>query len=118
MIAYMFARRMARLTATAALVAALTGGALAGCSGEGATASCSTSTCTITFERNVTNAKISILGIEVQLVSADDTSATLKVGGQQVTIQRGDGVNVGDFSAKVTSVTDSQVVVEISRAAS
>jgi hypothetical protein len=115
MIAYMFARRTARLAATVTLVAALTGGALAGCSGQGATASCSTNTCTITFERNVTNAKISILGIEVELVSADANSATLKVGGQQVTIQRGDGVTVGDFTVKVTSVTDSQVVVEASR---
>ncbi|WP_155368898.1 hypothetical protein [Catellatospora vulcania] len=101
--------------ATAALMAALTGGALAGCSGEGATSTCSSTGCTITFERNVTNAKISILGIEVQLVSANNDSVTLKVAGQEVTVQRGDGVQVGDFSVKVTSITDSQVVVEVTR---
>lgn len=115
MIAYMFARRTGRLIAIVALATALTGGALAGCSGEGATATCSTTTCTITFDRNVTDAKVSILGIEVQLVSADQDSVTLKVGGQQVTVQRGDGVQVGDLSVKVTSITDSQVVVEASR---
>ncbi|MFD0595636.1 hypothetical protein ACFQZ4_27690 [Catellatospora coxensis] len=111
----MFARRTRRLIATAALAVALTGGALAGCSGEGATSTCSTTGCTITFERNVTNAKISILGVEVQLVSANQDSVTLKVAGQEVTVQRGDGVNVGDFTVKVTEITDSQVVVQVDR---
>ncbi|GIF97229.1 hypothetical protein [Catellatospora citrea] len=111
----MFARRTSRLIATAVLVAALTGGALAGCSGEGATSTCSTTGCTITFERNVTNAKISILGVEVQLVSANQDSVTLKVAGQEVTVQRGDGVSVGDFTVKINEITDSQVVVQVDR---
>jgi hypothetical protein len=111
----MFARRTRRLIATTALAVALTGGALAGCSGEGATSTCSSTGCTITFERNVTNAKISILGIEVQLVSANNDSVTLKVAGQEVTVARGDGVQVGDFSVKITSITDTQVVVEVTR---
>ncbi|MBV1849249.1 hypothetical protein [Catellatospora tritici] len=111
----MVARRTGRQLAAVALAAVLASGSLAGCSGEGATATCSTSTCTITFDRSVNNAKISILGVEVQLVSADADTVTLKVAGNQVSINRGDGVKVGDLSVKVTSVTDSQIVVEASR---
>lgn len=116
MIAYMVARRTGRLLAAVALATGLAAGALAGCSGEGSTASCSTSQCTVTFERSVDKANIKILGVQVELVSATADTVTIKVSDQEVTLNKGESVKVGDFQVKVQSITDSQVVVEVSKA--
>jgi hypothetical protein len=111
----MVARQPGRFLAAVMLAMTLTAGALAGCSGKGATSSCSTTQCTITFERSTPNASIKILGVQVELVSATDNSATLKVAGAQVTINRGEGLNVGNLSVKVTEITPNQIVVQASR---
>jgi hypothetical protein len=117
MITLMVARKLARQIAAVTLAAGLAAGSLAGCSGEGAESSCSTSECTITFDRSVADAQISILGVQVQVVSATDDAVTLKVADREATINRGEGVNVGDFEAKVESITDTEIVVKVSRAA-
>jgi len=119
MIADMIAtlRRGSRWTATALLALSLGGTAtLAGCSAENASANCSsTSECTITFQRNADQAKISVLGVEISVVSADDSSVTLKVGGQQVTVQRDASATVGGLTVNLTSITDSEIVVKVTR---
>jgi hypothetical protein len=117
MITPMVARKLARQMAAVTLAAGLAVSALAGCSGEGSTSSCSTSQCTITFQRNVENAKISILGIEVQVVSATNDTVTLKVAGQEVNIDKGQGLSVGDFQVQVQEITDSEIIVQVSRGA-
>ena len=115
MIAYMVAWRIGRLVAAVLLATGLAAGTLAGCSGEGTTANCGTSQCTITFERSVEKANIKILGVQVELVRATADSVTLKVGEQEVTLNKNESVNVGDFQAKVQSITDTQIVVELSK---
>jgi hypothetical protein len=115
MITLMVARMLARQIAAVTLAAGLAGGALAGCSGEGSTSNCSTSQCTITFQRNVENARISILGIEVQVVSATNDTVSLKVAGQDLTINKGQGVSAGDFQVQVQEITDTEIIVQVSR---
>ncbi|GIH10503.1 hypothetical protein Rhe02_85700 [Rhizocola hellebori] len=106
---------VARVIATLALSAGLFASA-AGCSSEGASTSCSsTSACTITFDRGVDGAKASVLGVEVALVSATDTTATLKVAGQEVTVQNDQKVEVGDFTVTLKGLTESEAKVEIAR---
>lgn len=119
MIADMIAslRRGSRWTAAALLTLGLAGPAtLAGCSAENASANCpSTSECTITFDRSADNAKINVLGVEISVVSADDDSVTLKVGGQQVTVQRDASASIGGLTVNLTSITDSEIVVKVTR---
>ena len=110
-------RRSSRIAAAALLTLGLAGSAtLAGCSGEGATTSCSSTTeCTVTFDRKADTAKVNILGIDVSLVSADDTSVTLSVGGQQVTVQRDASATIGGLTLNVTSITADEIVVKVTR---
>jgi hypothetical protein len=110
-------RRSSRIAAAALLVLGLAGSAtLAGCSGEGATTSCaSTTECTVTFDRKADTAKVNILGVEISLVSADDSSVTLKVGGQQVTVQRDASASIGGLTVNVTSITADEIVLKITR---
>ena len=107
---------VARALAAIALSAGLLGG-LTACSGEGASTSCSsTSQCTVTFDRSVADANINVLGVEIAVVSATADDVTLKVAGQEVTIQSNQSVNAAGLQLKLQSVNDSQIVVEISRA--
>ena len=83
------------------------------CSSENTDCDITQAQCTVTFDRGV-NAKASVLGVDAEFVSATDTSVTLKIGGQQITVpldgqESSDGVNV-----KVQSITQDQVVVVIS----
>jgi len=105
---------VARVIATLALSAGLFASA-AGCSSEGASTSCSTSACTVTFDRGVDGAKASVLGVEVALVSATDTTATLKVAGQEVTVQNEQAVEVGGLTVTLKSITDSEAQVEVTK---
>jgi hypothetical protein len=105
---------VARVIATLALSAGLVVGA-AGCGTEGASTTCSTSSCTISFDRGVDGAKASVLGVEVALVSATDTTATLKVAGQEVTVNNNQSVEASGFTITLKSLTQSQVQVEVSR---
>ncbi len=105
---------VARVIATLALSVGLLAGTT-GCESEGASTTCSTSACTITFDRSVDGAKVNVLGIEVKLVSATETEATLEVAGQQVTVPNNQSVEAGDFTVTLKNLTDSQAEVEIAR---
>ncbi|NUT32558.1 MAG: hypothetical protein HOV79_05725 [Hamadaea sp.] len=110
--------RGSRLAAVVLLAALGFGGAatLAGCSGEGATTSCSgTSECTITFDRRADTAKVSILGVEVSVVSATDTAVTLNVAGQEVTVNANASTTVGGLTINVNQITDDEIVVKVTR---
>ncbi|NUR70025.1 MAG: hypothetical protein HOU81_04325 [Hamadaea sp.] len=110
-------RRGSRWTAAALLTLGLAGPAtLAGCSAENASANCaSTSECTITFQRNADKAKVSVLGVDISVVSATDDSVTLAVGGQQVTVKRDASASVGSLTVNLTSISDSEIVVKVTR---
>ena len=116
MIAKVKPRGISRVVATAVLALGLGLGTLTACSGEGASATCDgTSSCTITFDRSADTAKIEILGQTVQLVSATDSSVTLSVNDQDVTVNKGDGVTVGNLTVAVEQITADEVVVKASR---
>ena len=106
----------ARLAAFAA-IAALTGATLAGCSSKGADVSCATDACTVTFDRNG-HGEANILGIKVKLVDVQDDQAKMSVAGNEFTVPVGTSKDVqdGKFSVQVQQVTDSQVIVKVSRA--
>lgn len=82
----------------------------ASCSSENA--DCTTSSCTVTFDRGV-DAKASVLGVDAELVAADDKQVTLKVGGQQVTVPLGENETSGNFDISVESITKEKIVVKI-----
>lgn len=102
--------------ATAVLAIGLGLGTLTACSGEGASATCDgTSSCTITFDRKADAAKIEILGQTMQLVSATDSSVTLSVNDKDVTVNKGQGVSVGNLSVSVDEITADEIVVKATR---
>lgn len=116
MIAKVKARGISRVAATAVLMLGLGLSTLTACSGDGAKASCEgTTSCTVTFDRSVDHAKIDILGVTVQLDSADDSGVTLSVGDRQVTVSKGNGVTVGNISVTLDQVTDDQVIIKATR---
>jgi hypothetical protein len=117
MIANVGLRRIFRVAASAVLALGLGLGTLTACSGEGASASCtSTTACTVTFDRKADTAKIELLGVSVELVSADDSSVTLSVGGQQVTVQNHASVSVGGLTVAVDDITPEKITVKVTRA--
>jgi hypothetical protein len=104
----------ASATLAVALTATLTAG-VAGCSSHGANVSCSTTQCAVTFDRGISNASISVLGVTVKIVTVTNGSVTLSVAGNQVTIPVNQSVQVGGLAVTVKSVTASKVVVQISQ---
>jgi hypothetical protein len=104
-----------RIAAVAAL-AAFAGPVLAGCSSDGADVSCSTDACTVTFDRNG-HGEADILGIKVKLVDVQNGQARVSVAGNEFTIPVGSRTDVqdGKFSVQVQEVTDTQVVVKVTR---
>ena len=109
--------RGSRVAAVALLAVLGTGAAtLAGCSGEGATTSCSsTSECTVTFDRKADTAKVNILGVEVSVVSATDSAVTLNVAGQEVTVNANASTSIGGLTINVNQITDDDIVVKVTR---
>lgn len=104
-----------RRTLAAASLALLTLGAAGGCSSEGAQTTCSPSSCTITFDRGVEEAKVSVLGVDATLVNVEGSRATLEVSGQRVTIPVDGQAQAGDFTVSVQEITDAEVVIKVSR---
>lgn len=100
--------RTVRLLAAAALGLAV----LAGCSSDGVETDCSLNACTLTFDRGV-SASADILGVKVELVSAQDGQATVAVAGEQVTLPVDQATEVGGMQVTVKSVTAEQVVVQV-----
>ncbi|MBF6353299.1 hypothetical protein IU449_01840 [Nocardia higoensis] len=80
--------------------------------GPGSTAECHVDGCTITFTRGV-DAKASVLGVDVELVSVDGNMVTLGVAGKNVLVPIGETQSAEGFDIAVTEVTDQQVVVRI-----
>jgi hypothetical protein len=107
--------RSARRAATM-IVGALLGLALVtGCSSEGSDTSCSLDACTVTFDKGV-NASASVLGVDAKLVAADGDRVTVEVAGEQLSLTVGQpATEVGGLSVSLDSITDSNVVVKISR---
>jgi hypothetical protein len=106
----------ARIRASAAGLAAaavLAGGLLAGC-GDGADVSCGLSECTITFDRDE-EGNANVLGVNVELVSATDTAATVSVAGQQTTIPVDGSREIAGLTVRVRSITADEVVVVVNR---
>ena len=99
---------------TTALAAALAGG-VAGCSSHGAHANCSVTQCTVTFDRGVTSASISVLGVQAKIIAVKNGSVTLTVAGNQVTIPVNQSAQVGGLQVTLKSVTASKVVVQITQ---
>ncbi|WP_227996468.1 hypothetical protein [Nocardia australiensis] len=89
--------------------------AVAACTieGSGAKSECDTSGCTVTFNRGV-NAKVSVLGVDAELVAVDGNQTTLKVGGQEVTVPVGHSQSAEGIAITVQDVTDEKVVVKFS----
>jgi hypothetical protein len=112
--------------AAAMLVVLLAAPTLAACSSGGAKTSCDLSSCTITFPRNG-DTKVSVLGFEVAYVgtsgeqspssdkSPSSEKVTLKVAGQEVSAPIGQPIQVAGLNVTVESVTDSEVVVKVTR---
>ncbi|MEQ4209357.1 hypothetical protein ABN028_31110 [Actinopolymorpha sp. B17G11] len=88
---------------------------LAGCSSEGAATECGLDQCTVTFDRGV-EGNASVLGVDARFVGTEGDRATVEVAGERVTLTAGQpATEVGGLSVSAESVTDSQVVVRISR---
>lgn len=107
--------RRAPLARPAALLAAavLTAALVAGCGSDDV--SCGLDACTVTYERGV-QASASVLGVEAKLLSADDSSVTIEVAGEQIQLTKGQqAVEVGGLQASLESVTPDQVKVRIGR---
>ncbi|WP_106398539.1 hypothetical protein [Actinocorallia populi] len=98
------------LLATPLLALALA--ATSACSSENADCDIAAGKCTVTFDRGV-NAKAEVLGVNAEFVSATDTSATLKIGGQELTVPLDSEQSSGEFDVRVQSITQEQVIIEI-----
>ncbi|HEX6682473.1 MAG TPA: hypothetical protein VF062_06735 [Candidatus Limnocylindrales bacterium] len=103
--------RIARIATVAVLSLSL----FTACQSEGADVSCGVDQCTVTFEKGV-DASASVLGVEAKLVSAEGDKVTVEIAGEQVTLTVGQaGQEVNGLNVTVESVTDTQVVLKISR---
>jgi hypothetical protein len=106
--------RIALAAASSALVAVL----LAGCGDEGSNVSCSLDSCKVTFDRGV-DAKASILGVDVELQGVRNDQVTVKVAGQEISVPVGTEqgqAEAGGLRFQVQEVTDSKVVMKVSKA--
>lgn len=84
------------------------------CGGQGSNTQCALDGCTVTFSRSG-DAAVSILGVSARLVGVDAGQATLEVAGQTVTVPVGGETQAEGFTVGVESVTDTEVVVRVSR---
>ncbi|QFG25954.1 hypothetical protein [Actinomadura sp. WMMB 499] len=89
-------------------------GAVAACGGTNTETDCGVNSCTVTFDRGV-EASASILGVEAELVSVEGETVTLAIEGNNITVPVGDQQpeEAEGFDVSVKSVTQEQVVVEI-----
>lgn len=86
----------------------------AACGGQDSNTQCALDGCTVTFARSG-DAAVSILGVSARLVGVDGGQATLEVAGQTVTVPVGGETQAEGFTVGVESVTDTEVVVRVSR---
>jgi hypothetical protein len=103
-------RRFAAVLTSAALGLAV----LSGCSSDNV--NCSLDECTVTLDRSV-NASASVLGVEAKFVSADDSTVTLEVAGEQIQLTKGQqAVDVGGLLVSLDSITADAVNIQVTRA--
>jgi hypothetical protein len=102
------------MTGSRLLVAFLlaAGLALAGCGGQGADTQCGVDGCAVTFDRTGP-AEVSVLGVTARLAGVEGDVARIEVAGQTVTVPVGGEAQVGGFTVRVESVTDTAVVVRV-----
>jgi hypothetical protein len=89
------------------------GAAACAAEGLGTKSECNVGGCTVTFDRGV-NAKVSILGVDAELVAVNGNTVTLKVGGQEVTVPAGQTQPADGLNATVQEITNDKVVVKFS----
>ncbi len=101
------------------IIALLAGGAaMLSCSTStgGSTVTCTSNECTATFDRNA-NDTVTILGVDVKLVGTDASNVTLLVGETQIVLPaQGGSKTAGGLKLTVKEVTDTQVILTISKA--
>ncbi|MEU4311622.1 hypothetical protein [Nocardia sp. NPDC024068] len=107
----MSARRL--FAVIALLFAATLGVSACTVTGAGASSECEVSGCTVTFDRGV-DAKISVLGVDVELRGVQGDLVTLAVAGQEVTVPRGETGSAQGLDLTVQEVTQDRVVVRLS----
>lgn len=73
---------------------------------------CTPSGCTTTFPRSG-DLRVSVLGLDARLLSADSGVARLEIAGQQISLAVGAQTEVGGFSVGVREITDTHVVVTV-----
>ena len=82
--------------------------------GESST-DCSLDGCTVTFPRGEGAAEVSVLGVQARLDGVEDGTADLTVAGQDVSLAVGTSTEVGGLTVGVDSVSDTEVVVRLTR---
>jgi hypothetical protein len=103
------------MVAGSLLSLSLAGALVAGCSSDNGNTTCSVDACTVTFNRGV-NASASVLGVEAKLIAADGDKVAVEVAGTQLSLTVGQpAAEVGALSVALDSVTDSKVVLRVSR---
>jgi hypothetical protein len=103
-----------RATATALTVLALALGGATACGGSGTDTNCALDGCTVTFQRTG-NSEVSILGVKARLLGVEGGVARLEVAGQAVTVPVGGEAAADGFTVRVERLTDTEVVVRVSR---
>lgn len=68
----------------------------------------------MTFQRSG-NSQVSILGVQARLLGVEGGVARLEVAGQTVTVPVGGEAAADGFSVRVERLTDTEVVVRITR---
>ena len=112
----MTVRSLGTKVAAVALLIVVGGGLASGCSSQGPAVSCTLKTCTVTFDRGV-DAKASVLGIDVKVVSVDGNQVTVDVGGNRLALPIGGSPQAGGggLNVSVRSVTADKVVLQVSK---
>jgi hypothetical protein len=101
-------------TATVGSLTATASGS--GSSTGDASTKCDLTGCTVTLQRGG-DARVSVLGLDVQVTGTTGDHLTLRVGGQQATVPlTGQGsAQLAGLAVRVQSVDDSRIVLRISR---
>ncbi len=99
------------------LVAAAAAVLVAGCGDggdRGSATDCDLNGCTVTFQRDGTTL-VSVLGVQARLVGVDAGAARIEVAGATVAVPVGGTAEAAGLAVRVERVTDTEVVVRISR---
>jgi hypothetical protein len=81
---------------------------------SGSATNCDLSGCTITFQRRG-DGTVSVFGVNARLVSVDEASARIEVAGRTIVVPVGSTTQAEGFTVGVERVTDTEVVVRVTR---